>query len=81
MIRLALSQLLFFIYLQTPFTHGEDGILGIPQGIAFGIFDLSKPTVLYYVIFLLAFLLIYRTINSPFGEVVKSTRENEQCTI
>lgn len=26
MITLALSQLVYFIYLQTPFTHGEDGI-------------------------------------------------------
>jgi branched-chain amino acid transport system permease protein len=71
MITLALSQLLYFIYLQTPFTHGEDGIQGIPQGHLFGIFNLAKPTVLYYVIllgFLGGFLLIYRTINSPFGE-------------
>src|SRR5213595_34169 len=70
MITLALSQLLYFIYLQTPFTHGEDGIQGIPQGHLFGIFDLSKSTTLYYVVlagFLLGFLLIYRTINSPFG--------------
>src|SRR3954463_9575277 len=80
MITLALSQLLYFIYLQTPFTHGEDGIQGIPQGHLFGIFDLSKPTVLYYVVlagFLGGFLLIYRTINSPFGEVLKAIRENE----
>ena len=84
MITLALSQLLFFIYLQTPFTHGEDGIQGIPQGRMFGIFDLSKPTTLYYVvlvIFLLGFLVIYRAINSPFGEVLKSIRENEQRAI
>ena len=84
MITLALSQLLFFIYLQTPFTHGEDGIQGIPQGMMFGVFDLSKPTTLYYVvlaIFLLGFLLIYRAINSPFGEVLKSIRENEQRAI
>jgi branched-chain amino acid transport system permease protein len=84
MITLALSQLLFFIYLQTPFTHGEDGIQGIPQGMLFGIFDLSKATTLYYVvltIFLLGFLLIYRAINSPFGEVLKSIRENEQRAI
>ena len=84
MITLALSQLLYFIYLQAPFTHGEDGIQGIPQGRLFGIFDLSKPTVLYYVVlvgFLAAFLLIYRTINSPFGEVLKSIRENEQRAI
>src|SRR6267142_7238870 len=50
MITLALSQLLYFIYLQTPFTHGEDGIQGIPPGYLFGIFNLSKPTTLYYVI-------------------------------
>src|SRR5437868_2068028 len=84
MITLALSQLLYFIYLQTPFTHGEDGIQGIPQGHLFVIFDLSKPTVLYYVVlagFLLGFLLIYRTINSPFGEVLKAIRENEPRAI
>jgi branched-chain amino acid transport system permease protein len=84
MITLALSQLLYFIYLQTPFTHGEDGIQGIPQGYLFGIFNLAKPTVLYYVIlvgFLGGFLLIYRTINSPFGEVLKAIRENEPRAI
>src|SRR6516162_6172626 len=84
MITLALSQLLYFIYLQAPFTHGEDGIQGVPQGMLFQIFDLSKPTTLYYTVlvgFLAAFLLIYRTINSPFGEVLKSIRENEQRAI
>src|SRR6476646_4101089 len=50
MITLALSQLLYFVYLQTPFTHGEDGIQGIPQGYLFGVFNLAKPTVLYYVV-------------------------------
>jgi len=84
MITLALSQLLYFIYLQTPFTHGEDGIQGIPQGHLLGILDLSNPTVLYYVIvagFLFGFLVIFRSINSPFGEVLKSIRENEQRAI
>jgi branched-chain amino acid transport system permease protein len=84
MITLALSQLLYFIYLQTPFTHGEDGIQGIPQGHLLGILDLSRPTVLYYVIvagFLFGFLVIFRSINSPFGEVLKSIRENEQRAI
>src|SRR3569832_41252 len=80
MITLALAQLLYFIYLQAPFTHGEDGIQGIPQGWMFGVLDLSKPTVLYYVVlvgFLAGFLLIFRIINSPIGEVLKSIRENE----
>jgi branched-chain amino acid transport system permease protein len=84
MITLALSQLLYFIYLQTPFTHGEDGIQGIPQGYLFGIFNLANSTVLYYVIlagFLFGFLVIFRTINSPFGEVLKAIRENEPRAI
>lgn len=84
MITLALSQLLYFIYLQAPFTHGEDGIQGVPQGRLFGLLKLSDQTTLYYVVlvvFLLAFLLIYRIINSPFGEVLKSIRENEPRAI
>jgi branched-chain amino acid transport system permease protein len=84
MITLALSQLIFFLYLQTPFTHGEDGIQGIPQGMLFGLFNLSKPITLYYVIlvgFLIGFLIIFRTINSPFGEVLKAIRENEPRAI
>jgi branched-chain amino acid transport system permease protein len=84
MITLALAQLLYFIYLQTPFTHGEDGIQGVPQGKMFGVLDLSHPDTLYYVIlgsFLFGFLVVYRAINSPFGEVLKSIRENEQRAI
>src|SRR6202166_1692213 len=84
MITLALSQLLDCIYLQTPFTHGEDGIQGIPQGHLFGAFNLANSTVLYYMIlagFLFGFLVIFRTINSPFGEVLKAIRENEPRAI
>jgi branched-chain amino acid transport system permease protein len=84
MITLALSQLLYFIYLQTPFTHGEDGIQGIPQGRMFGFLDLSNSIILYYFIlasFLFGFLVIFRTINSPFGEVLKAIRENEPRAI
>src|SRR5215469_4441307 len=84
MITLALSQLLYFIYLQVPFTHGEDGIQGVPQGHLFGLFDLSNATILYYFVlasFLFGFLVIFRAINSPFGEVLKAVRENEQRAI
>jgi branched-chain amino acid transport system permease protein len=84
MVTLALSQMLFFYALQAPFTHGEDGIQGIPQGRMLGFIDLSKPIILYYVVlagFLGGFLLIFRTINSPFGEVLKSIRENEPRAI
>jgi|SRR5450755_4393426 branched-chain amino acid transport system permease protein len=84
MITLALSQLLYFVYLQAPFTHGEDGIQGVPQGYMFGFLNLANSTVLYYVIlagFLFGFLVIFRTINSPFGEVLKAIRENEPRAI
>jgi branched-chain amino acid transport system permease protein len=84
MITLAISQLFYFVYVQANFTHGEDGIQGVPQGMMFGFLNLSKPLVIYYVvlaIFLFGFLVIYRAINSPFGEVLKSIRENEQRAI
>ncbi|OAF12316.1 ABC transporter permease [Bradyrhizobium centrolobii] len=84
MITLALSQLVYFIYLEAPFTHGEDGIQGVPQGKLFAFIDLTNPIVLYYVVlavFLAGFFLIYRSINSPFGEVLKSIRENEPRAI
>jgi branched-chain amino acid transport system permease protein len=84
MTTLALAQMIYFFYLQSKFTHGEDGIQGVPQGRLFGFIDLSQPLVLYYVvlaIFLCGFLIIYRTINSPFGEVLKAIRENEPRAI
>jgi len=84
MITLALAQLMYFVYLQAPFTHGEDGIQGIPQGHLFGFINLSNPTTLYFVVlagFLFGFLIIFRAINSPFGEVLKAIRENEPRAI
>ncbi len=80
MITLALAQMLFFICLQAPFTHGEDGIQAVPRGTLLGFLDLRHTLVMYYVvlaIFLGGFLLIYRTIHSPFGQVLKAVRENE----
>jgi branched-chain amino acid transport system permease protein len=80
MITLALAQMLFFFCLQAPFTHGEDGIQGVPRGTLLGLLDLRHTLVMYYVvlaIFLGGFLLIYRTIHSPFGQVLKAVRENE----
>jgi branched-chain amino acid transport system permease protein len=80
MITVALSQMVFFFCVEAPFTHGEDGIQSVPRGRALGLFDLSDGTTLYAfvaVIFLAGFLLIYRIVNSPFGEVLKAIRENE----
>jgi branched-chain amino acid transport system permease protein len=84
MITLALAQMIFFFYVQTPFTHGEDGIQAVPRGRLFGLIDLSNVMVMYFfvlAIFLAGFLLIYRIIHSPFGQVLKAIRENEPRAI
>ena len=80
MITLALAQMLFFAALQMPFTGGEDGLQGVPRGKLFGVLDLSSDLTMYYVclvIVVLAFLLIVRTIDSPFGQVLRGIKENE----
>ena len=80
MITLALAQMLYFFYLQAPFTHGEDGIQAVPRGKLLGFIDLADTLTMYFfvlAVFLLGFVLIYRTIHSPFGHVLKAIRENE----
>jgi branched-chain amino acid transport system permease protein len=84
MITLALAQMVYFFYLQAPFTGGEDGIQAIPRGQMFGLLNLQDMMTLYFVvlaIFLASFLFIYRIIHSPFGEVLKAIRENETRAI
>jgi branched-chain amino acid transport system permease protein len=84
MITLAIAQMMFFFYLQAPFTHGEDGIQAVPRGQLFGFIDLSRPMAMYYTtlaIFLFGFVVIYRVIHSPFGQVLKAIRENEPRAI
>jgi branched-chain amino acid transport system permease protein len=84
MITLALSQMMYFFALQAKFTGGEDGIQAVPRGRLFGVVDLSDQTAMYIfvvVLFVAAFLLIYRIIHSPFGEVLKAIRENETRAI
>jgi branched-chain amino acid transport system permease protein len=84
MITLALAQMMYLVALRAPMTGGEDGIQGVPRGWLFGAFDLNNETTMYAfvaVVALAAFFLIYRIINSPFGEVLKAIRENEQRAI
>ncbi len=96
MITLAMAQMVYFFYLQTPFTHGEDGIQSVPRGALFGLIDLRDPVdpnnpgathpsfAMYYLvmaIFLAAFLFIHRVIHSPFGHVLKAIKENEPRAI
>ena len=84
MITLALAQMVFFFSLQAPFTGGEDGIQAVPRGKLFGLFELTNPVAMYpfvLAIFLGGFLLIYRIVHSPFGQVLKAIRENEPRAI
>jgi len=84
MITLALAQMVYFFCVQAPFTGGEDGIQAVPRGRLFGLIDLASVTnmyVLVFAIFVGGFLLIYRIIQSPFGQVLKAIRENEPRAI
>jgi branched-chain amino acid transport system permease protein len=80
MITLALAQMLFFLFVQMPFTGGEDGLQGVPRGRLLGMLDLGNDMTMYYVvlaIFVAGFALILRTVHSPFGQVLKAVKENE----
>jgi branched-chain amino acid transport system permease protein len=84
MITLALAQIIYFYAVQAPWTHGEDGIQSVPRGMLFGVIDLSNTLNMYYVtlaVFLAGFAFIYRIIHSPFGQTLKSIRENEPRAI
>ncbi|MCE9664670.1 branched-chain amino acid ABC transporter permease [Halomonas sp. M5N1S17] len=84
MITLALSQLVFFFFLQAPFTGAEDGLQRIPRGTFLGIVDLRNDTALYYVVLGIVgagLWLVWRTVNSPFGHVLRAIREHEPRAI
>jgi len=79
-ITLALAQMVYFFCVQAKFTGGEDGIQSVPRGVFLGLFDLRNIMTMYFVvlaIFIAGFLLLYRTIHSPFGQVLKAIREHE----
>lgn len=80
MITLALAQMVYFTFLQAPFTGAEDGMQPIPRGWLFGVIDLRSDFNLYF--FVLACVggglwLVHRIVNSPFGEVLRGIREHE----
>jgi len=84
MITLALAQMVYFAALRAPFTHGEDGLQGIPRGRLFGLLDLGNDLSLYYVVLAITaagFALIVRTVHSPFGQVLRAIKENEPRAI
>jgi len=80
MITLALAQMMYFVAVEAKFTGGEDGIQAVPRGRLLGLVDLNDPIAMYYfvlAVFLVGFAILWRTVNSPFGEVLKAIRENE----
>ncbi|HSU63436.1 MAG TPA: branched-chain amino acid ABC transporter permease [Burkholderiales bacterium] len=84
MITLALAQMVYFFYVQAPFTGGEDGIQAVPRGKLLGFIDLANIWAMYgtvLAVFVGGFLLIYRVVHSPFGQVLKAIRENEPRAI
>jgi branched-chain amino acid transport system permease protein len=84
MITLALAQMVYFACLRSPYTHGEDGLQGVPRGHLFGVIDLSNDLTMYYVVLAICiggFALIMRTVHSPFGQVLRAIKENEPRAI
>ena len=84
MVTLSLSQMVYFLAVQLPFTGGEDGIQGVPRGKLLNFIDLNNDVSMYYfvlAVFLLGFALIMRTVYSPFGQILKAIRENEPRAI
>lgn len=84
MITFALSQMIFFVALQAPFTGGEDGLQAIPRGYFLGFVDLTNSFSMYYFelgVFILGLLMIGRIINSPFGQALNAMKDNENRTV
>ena len=84
MITLAMAQMIYFVWLQAPFTGGEDGLQGVPRGKLFGLLPLDNDITLYFVVlavFVAVFLFVIRVVHSPFGQVLKAIRENEPRAI
>lgn len=80
MITLAFSQFIYFIFLQAPFTGGEDGMQAIPRNALFGIVDITSNFTFYYVVLAITALCVfayYRVVHSPFGEILKAVRDNQ----
>ncbi len=84
MVTLAMAQMVYFVFLQAPFTGGEDGLQGVPRGKLFGFIPLENDLVMYFVVlavFVAVFLFVIRVVHSPYGQVLKAIRENEPRAI
>ena len=84
MVTLALAQMLYFYFLEAPFTGGENGLQGVPRGRLLGLIQLHHDLAMYFFVvgvFVGVFLLVLRIVHSPYGQVLKAIRENEPRAI
>jgi len=84
MVTLAMAQMFYFVFLQAPFTGGEDGLQGVPRGELLGLISLENDLSLYFVVlavFVAVFMFVIRIVHSPYGQVLKAIRENESRAI
>jgi branched-chain amino acid transport system permease protein len=75
-----MAQMVYFVWLQAPFTGGEDGLQGVARGSLFGLLPLASDVTMYYVVlavFVAIYLGVIRIVHSPYGQVLKAIRENE----
>ncbi|MEZ5840019.1 MAG: branched-chain amino acid ABC transporter permease [Hyphomicrobiales bacterium] len=84
MITLAMAQMVYFLFISSDFTGGENGLQGVPRGTALGFIDLNDNMSMYYfvlAIFLIGYGIVARAVNSPFGQVLSAIRDNENRAI
>ena len=85
MVTLALGQIVYYLFYKAEtWTGGENGLRGIrvePIDL-FGLrLDFFNPTTKYYIMALIVVLALWfvsRVLNSPFGAVIETIRENEK---
>lgn len=81
MITFAIAQFVYFLLLRSEFTGGENGMQRIPRSPLFGVIDLTDDRTFYFVVLgatVLALALFYRIVHSPYGEVLRAIRDNEE---
>jgi branched-chain amino acid transport system permease protein len=82
LITLAFSQMFYGAAIKLRWTNGSDGMTGIPRPdlSLLGVSANSPVTFYYYVlaVSVLALLLLWRIVNSPFGSILVGIRENER---
>ena len=85
MVTLALGQIVYYLFYKAEaWTGGENGLRGIridPIDLFGWRLDFFNPTTKYYVMALivgLALWFVSRVLNSPFGAVIETIRENEK---